>query len=98
MRTFAADYQANSNETIPRPTQPYPHRGGTQGGPHGDGHHQRVRPSDAIQPRRRFPLPDDQEAPSEVHHLRTAVVPARRHQRALPSGAWRPHLERMGRS
>ena len=38
----------------------------------------------------------DRTAPSQVDHLRTALVPERRHKRKIPARAWRTHLERMG--
>ena len=43
-----------------------------------------------------FPFAHHQETPSEVDHLRTAVVLEGRHEREIPAGAWRAHLERMG--
>ena len=39
---------------------------------------------------------DHKETPSEINHLRAAVVSARRHQRALSARTRRAHLERMG--
>ena len=33
---------------------------------------------------------------TEVDHLRTVVVPERRHEREIPAGAWCTHLERVG--
>ena len=43
-----------------------------------------------------FPL-DNEEAPSEEHHLRTALVLEGRYQREIPSGTWCENLERVGR-
>ena len=40
---------------------------------------------------------DDEEAALQVDRLRAAVVPARRHERALAAGARRDDLGRMGR-
>lgn len=43
-----------------------------------------------------FPLPYYQEAASEINHIRTAMVPPRRHQCEISSGQRCTHLERMG--
>ena len=63
----------------------------------GTGHAVAVRGADALRPRRRLSLADDQEAPPAIDHRRIAVVPARRHQCPLAAGAQGQHLERMGR-
>ena len=44
-----------------------------------------------------FPLRHHQEAACQIHHLRAALVPARRHQRQISRRARRHHLGRMGR-
>ena len=41
-------------------------------------------------------LPYYQEAASEINHIRTAMVPPRRHQCEISSGQRCTHLERMG--
>ena len=66
--------------------------------PHRHRHAERIRPSDALRPERRIPAGDHQAAAFAIHHLRAALVPARRHQRPLPARARREHLGRVGRS
>ena len=46
----------------------------------------RVRPPDALRPRRRLPAAHHQEAAPALDPHRTALVPARRHQRPLAPG------------
>ena len=45
---------------------------------------------------KKLPFAHHQETPSEVDHLRTAVVLEGRHEREIPAGAWGAHLERVG--
>ena len=65
--------------------------------PHRHRHAVGVRPSDALQPGRRLSAGDDQEAASEIDHLRAALVPQRRHQHQISQRPRRAHLGRMGR-
>ena len=63
----------------------------------GTGTLSRVRPPDALRPRRRVSAGHDQEAAPEVDRARAAVVPARRDQRRVPARARRHDLGRVGR-
>ena len=43
-----------------------------------------------------FPCLTTKETSSEINHLRTTVVPQRRHECEISAGPRRTHLERMG--
>ena len=72
-------------------------RGHAQERPHRHRHAVGLRLADALRPRRPLPAAHDQEAAPQVDHPRAALVPARRHERALPAGARRHDLGRVGR-
>ena len=63
----------------------------------GHRHAKRLRPPDAVRPRRGLPAGDDEEDPHPVGLRRAAVVPARRHQRQVAQGPRHLDLGRVGR-
>ena len=72
-------------------------RGRRKARPHRHRHPLDLRPSDALRLAARLPAGHHQEAARQIHHLRVAVVPARRHQRQISQRSRRHDLERMGR-
>src|SRR5665213_1875102 len=64
--------------------------------PYRNRHLKRVRLSNALRLERGISPGHDQEAAPALHHLRAALVPARRHQCPLSARTWREHLGRMG--
>ena len=86
-----------TDETILRPAQPHYDGGHTERRPHGDGHDERVRTSDAVRHGRGVSAAHYEEAAPQVDNTRTAVVSQRRHQREVSSGQRREDMERMGR-
>ena len=65
--------------------------------PHRHRHAQRLRPPDALRPRRGLPAGHHEEGPHPLGVRRAAVVPARRHQREVAPGPRRHDLGRVGR-
>ena len=88
--------RAEADAAVPRPDAPRARARRPQGRSHRHRHALRVRLPDALRPRRGFPAGHDQEAAPEVDRPRAAVVPARRHQRALPARERRDDLGRVG--
>ena len=70
-----------SRAAVPRPPPARPRRRRREGRPHRHRHAQRLRPPDALRPRRGLPAGHDQEGAPAVDHPRAALVPARRDQR-----------------
>ena len=82
---------------VPGPPHPDPRRRRGEGRPHRHRHPQRLRPPDAVRPRRRLPARHHQEGAHPLGLRRAAVVPARRHQRQVAPGPRRLDLGRVGR-
>ena len=82
---------------VPRPRRRGARARRAQVRPHRHRHAVGVRAPASLRPRGQLPAAHHEEAAPQVHPLRAALVPARRHQRALAAGARRDDLGRVGR-
>ena len=92
----ARDY-AERRAGLPRSPPTDPRRRGGQGRPHGHRHAQRLRPPDAVRPRRGLPARDHQEDAHPVGRSPSCCGSSRRHQRQVAAGQRRHDLGRVGR-
>lgn len=84
------------NETISRSVAQDHGRRCREERPHGNGHQEHLRLSDAFRSERRIPAADHQETPPALHHSRAAVVSGGRHEHQVPARQQGDHLGRVG--